>query len=767
MGEQSPRGACVRLASEYSNLVVEIDATDGSPIALIRGHERVRLETQVTLVTEGFESRAPQGGLEYSGTIDVTLARDVVHAREQLHLESRVYSVPARTTSSDWSVIWHYELRNSTPSLALRLDVVSRRGGAVLRNVQVDITAIVGDLDGWLVQAPGSKLRADLALADLSYVTAVQTVAGVESSSGIVALERVSDPQLFLLWPLSLTNYGEVAIGPSAGGMAAEWTTDIAGVPPEGGSLTAGPLMLDLMSTSFDALLLDVPDMLAAAGIVGPDDPPAWAADVNLYEVQIGFGVFRGGWTYEPYPTPQHLLNDLDRISALGYNCLQIMPKQPYPSYNVHDYDDISTSWCDEDMLRRIVDACHERGMHIILDILMHGVIDNEAMNAAVAAIDAGPYAARLDETTPDVTTLERDELHYYFVAWSRHVKDFEPYWRGGSPSRHPLVDEHPEWFTRDSAGGITGVYTQAFDLAHPAWQDYFVDKAVGIMQRLGIDGFRFDAPSYNYFMNWSERTRSDASVSMLGCLPMFAKLRTAMRNANPDSLLYTEPSGALYRMSMDLAYNYDEQFLVPAVIHRGAGKPHWIRNARELGRWIAVRDATLPRGSLTAHHLDSHDTFWWPEPGQKWRREQFGLPATAALMAVFCLSGGPYMTYVGGEVGIEDEVRAAAAVRREHPNFARGRSDYRAVVADHDDVYAVVRESSQGRGLLLVNLSDERVSSVIAVTSPGASELPPEPIVHLGRLSADWKREPRGNWTTQVQLEPFQVAAFNLPGHG
>lgn len=765
MGADRPGGANLRLTSEFSDLVVEIDASDGSPVALVRGDERLVLETRVTLVTEGTEARAPHGGLDYLGTTEVALATAAVEVRDQLRLGSRVHSVPVATTSPDWSMVWHYELRADTPGLALRLEVVSKRAGAVLRNARVDITAVVGELDGWRVQAPGSKLRADLALADLSYVTAVQTVAGVESSSGIVALERVEDPVLFLLWPLSLTNYGEIALGPATSGAATEWTTDIAGVPPQDGSLTAGPLMLDLVPTSFDALLPDVPDMLAAAGIVSPGAPPSWAADVNLYEVQIGFGVFRGGWTYEPYPTPQHLLDDLDRIAGLGYNCLQIMPRQPYPSYNVHDYDDISTSWCDEDLLRRIVDGCHERGMRIILDILMHGVIDNEAMDAAVAAIDAGPYVGRLDEATPDVTTLERDEMHYYFVAWSRHVKDFEPYWRGGSPSRHPLVDEHPEWFTRDSAGGITGVYTQAFDLANPAWQDYFIEKAVGIMKRLGIDGYRFDAPSYNYFMNWSDRTRSDASVSMLGCLPMFSKLRTAMRAANPDSLLYTEPSGALYRMSMDLAYNYDEQFLVPSVIHRGAGKAHWVRNARELGRWLEVRDATLPRGSLTAHHLDSHDTFWWPEPGQKWRREQFGLPATAALMATFCLSGGPYMTYVGGEVGIEDEVRAAAALRKEHPNFARGRSDYRSVTAAHDDVYAVVRESAEGRGLLLVNLSDQPVSSLVTVQPTGAAGLAPTPIDRLGRLPADWDRNTEGHWTASVRLDPYQAAAFDLLG--
>jgi glycosidase len=245
----------------------------------------------------------------------------------------------------------------------------------------------------------------------------------------------------------------------------------------------------------------------------------------------------------------------------------------------------------------------------------------------------------------------------------------------------------------------------------------------------------------------------------------MFAKLRAAMREANPDSLLYTEPSGALYRMSMDLAYNYDEQFLVPAVIHHGAGKVHWVRNARELGRWLAVRDATLPVGSLTAHHLDSHDTFWWPEPGQKWRREQYGVPATAALMAVFCLSGGPYMTYVGGEVGIEDEVRAAAALRREHPNFARGRSGYAAVVASHDDVYAVLRESDESSGLLLVNLGDAPIRSSLSLAARGEARGSVITGDLLGDLSLSWNAQADAGWTAEVALEPYQTAAYDLAG--
>ena len=756
----------IALTSEFSDLVVDLDPSTGAPLRLSSGGHTLTLQCRVRLITEGLEARAAAGGLDYVDTTDVFLAPNGVGSvSEQVMLGSRRFDVPVATSDPErWSALWHVEFKAEWPRLSVGLEVVSHCDAAILRNVVIDIVPALTDASGWQVQSPGSKMRANLELVDLTSETTIQTAAGVEGSTGLVAFECLDPSVTFLFWPLSKTNYGETALAPHSEGARLSWLTDVAGVPGAGGSLTAGPLQLDLIARDFPSILREVPTMLARAGITSPNNPPVWGAGANLYEVQIGFGVFRGGYQYAPYPTADDLLHDLGRIQSLGYTALQIMPRQPYPSYNVHDYDDITTNWGDEAILRQIVDECHARGMHVIFDILLHGVIDGEAMDAALAAIDSGPYVERLDEATPDVTTLERDEMHYYLVAWTRHVKDFEPYWRGGSPQRHALVDEHPEWFCRDSAGNITGVYTQAFDASHPGWQDYFIGKCLAIMERMGIDGFRFDAPSYNYFLNWSDRTRTDASVSMLGCLPLFERLRKAMRDQNPDSLLYTEPSGVLYRMAMDVAYNYDEQWLVRAVMEDGAGKSHWIRNARELGQWFAWRDATLAPGSLTAHHLDSHDTFWWPEPGFKWRREQYGEPATAALMAVFALSGGPYMTFVGGEVGIEDAVRAVNSLRLSHPWFARGGSNYDAVGIDRDDVYAVLRESTEGSGLLLVNLSDQPVTASVNLQVEGEPTVEAHHCADVltGGPESLWRLD-EGLWTTVVGLGAFEAKAFNV----
>jgi len=127
------------------------------------------------------------------------------------------------------------------------------------------------------------------------------------------------------------------------------------------------------------------------------------------------------------------------------------------------------------------------------------------------------------------------------------------------------------------------------------------------------------------------------------------------MKSIKSDSLLYTEPSGHSFRQSMDLNYNYDEQWLVTAICDSSARAPWGIAHAKDLAGWFESRNAMLPRGSVTAHHIDSHDTFWWPSWGKKWRREQFTLAQVKLLTLVFATLPGPFMMFSGGEIGIEE----------------------------------------------------------------------------------------------------------------
>ena len=759
------------LSSEFSELRLQLDPRTGAPRRLWRASApelAVDVDCAVGIVTGGTEHRGPTGGLEYRDTSDVTLApHGIGRVTERAGLSGRLFIVHALTSQPDrWSLTWRYEFRAEQPRISVSLELHALADDAIARNVDLTLGVTLAEKDVWRVHAPGNQLRTDLPLAALGRPTGISPAGGLRGSTGLIALDRADTPVTFVIWPLSKTELGEITLGPTDTGVRVTWRTDVAGQPGTGASLTCSALHLDLLGVPFAAVLDSVPQCLASLGITGPDRVPSWARVANIYEVQVGFSVFAGDYRYSPYPEAKDLLDDLDRIERMGYNTLQLMPRQPYPSYNVHDYADITTSYGDEAVLRELVAQCHARGMKVILDILLHGVVDGEAIAQAIEAIRSGPFADRLDEDTPDAFALDLSEADSYLISWSRHLLDFERYWIGGSPTHHPLIDEHPEWFCRDSSGAITGVYTKAFDVSHPQWQRYFIDSTLSLVRKLDVDGFRFDAPTYNNFHNWSARTRENAAVTMLGCLPLFDRLRTELKALRPEALMYTEPSGVLLRQAMDLNYNYDEQWLITAVMTGGGGNDHWVRTARELGSWLAQRDAALPRTALTAHHIDSHDTFWWPLPGHKWRREQYGPAAAAAWMTTFALSGGPYMTFVGGEEQIEDQARAVNRLRAEAPELVTGRSDYACVQVDDDHVYAVVRRSDAdlGLALVLVNLSEHLI---VTGCSLAADVLRSADAVvttrdALGGAALTWHREDTA-WRTTIELAPFASSAISL----
>jgi hypothetical protein len=225
-----------------------------------------------------------------------------------------------------------------------------------------------------------------------------------------------------------------------------------------------------------------------------------------------------------------------------------------------------------------------------------------------------------------------------------------------------------------------------------------------------------------------------------------------------PDVMLYTEPSGLLLRESMDVNYNYDEQWLFGALFGHDDPGSQEVRSAPELAEWLRQRDTWLPAGAITAHHIDSHDTFWWPLPGEKWFREQAGIAATRALTAVFALSGGPFMMFVGGEEGIEDDLVTIARLRDEHPELVVGKTEAGAVEVGSDRVYAVVRQGSAGRCLVLVNLGDQVVQTTVTLSDPA------ECAALRDLWSGDSVELTSGDGAgPSLTLEPFQIRVLDL----
>lgn len=687
--------ATIRTAD--SPLAIDLDPATGLPVRLTLsdpGGDLVQgVTASLTVETGGTEDRGWTGGLRYIDTVTVAASASQHRPVRRVHRGTFVeIAVPVAFDALPGTLL--YRLFPTSPYLEAALELEPTEH-VVLRNLRVSVS--VRAQENAVLNAPGNALRPDVPLTDLVGSTfGVSPLGGLRGSSGIIALS--STVATTTVWPTQRAEIPDILVTASDdGSVTIDVTTNFAAVLDVDAGAEITLVTLDLQRGDFEALRAQWPRWAQRYGLGSPDRKPEWVDAAQIYEVQIGTSFFWGGNSYSRYQTIDEVTADLDRISRLGFSVIQLMPKQPYPSYNVHDYDDVTTSYGDEDELRELVSAAHERGMRVILDVLLHGVVDQESVNAALDGIARGPLVDRLEEKPGDTLGTDVSDSTSYLIAWSRHIHDFADAWRDGSPERTPLQEEHPDWFFRDSQGTVTGVYTKAFDARNREWQRYFRDAMLELIRRLDIDGFRFDAPTYNDFPNWAGWARSRASLSALGCVPLFEDLREDIRLAKPDALMYTEPSGPLLRRSMDLNYNYDEQWLVSALADPGARTPHGVHTARDFMRWMQDRDRFLPEGSKTAHHIDSHDTFWWPHWGKKWRREQFGIEATKMLTITFLSLDGPFMMFTGGEEGIDAELQLLGSLRAERRELWTSPAVFDTVSDDSGHLLIVRRGGADG----------------------------------------------------------------------
>jgi glycosidase len=719
----SAQSIAIRLHSPETPFALELDPDTGLPNRVsteLSDHATITwaFECGVVLVFGGTEERDPTGGIRYVDTERTSDLRLRSSAPRVIHAGTSIlHEFDATLGALD--ITLQYRLFPQSPFLEFGMRLAHRGHDEFLvRGLEWSLRTFEEKAGSWVINAPGNCLHRNARIDELGDTSlGISPVGGLRGSSGTVIL--TDEDTSFTVWPNTASEPVLITVDHVAPhGVQFTVATELGAALTSGNAAEIRLGCLDLQPSDFAALTGQFPDWLARYGFTSPPVKPEWVRPASIYEVQIGTSVFWGGHEYTRYPTVADLTADLDRIQNLGFSVLQLMPKQPYPSYNVHDYYDVDVSYGDRGELEELVEQCHARGMRIILDVLLHGVLDNESIDGAVRGVQEGPYADRLHEPPGDSFSADVSDWATYLIAWSRHIMDFAPHWRAGSPPRTELEVTHPEWFFRDSTGNVTSIYTKAFDARSASWQRYFRDAMLFLLDGLKIDGFRFDAPTYNEFANWAPWARHRASASPLGCISLFVDMRNDIKERRPDALMYTEPSGHLLRRSMDLNYNYDEQWLVTALAKPEEATPRGVRTARQFAEWMQDRDAFLPPGSQTAHHIDSHDTFWWPAWGGKWRREQFPLPMVRALTAAFLALDGPYMMFTGGEEGLEDVLTALNGNRRHHPEVWQVTGAFRTDGADH--LLHSVRRTPTGTTLeILVNLSQAQTAP-FRLTAPG-----------------------------------------------
>jgi len=203
---------------------------------------------------------------------------------------------------------------------------------------------------------------------------------------------------------------------------------------------------------------------------------PLWYKDAIIYELPVrsfydsnddGIGDLPG------------LLQKLDYLQSLGVTCLWLLPIFPSPlkddGYDIADYRSIHPSYGTLDDFTRFLEAAHERGLRVIIELVLNHSSDQHAWFQRARHAPAG--------------SIERD-----FYVWS----DTDQKYRD---ARIIFVDSEPSNWTWDPVA--QAYYWHRF-FHHQPDLNYdnpaVLQEILGILDfwlGLGVDGLRLDAVPY------------------------------------------------------------------------------------------------------------------------------------------------------------------------------------------------------------------------------------------------------------------------------
>jgi 1,4-alpha-glucan branching enzyme len=224
-------------------------------------------------------------------------------------------------------------------------------------------------------------------------------------------------------------------------------------------------------------------------------------ADHELVIYELHVADFSGGED-DPYRRGKYLdaIAKLDYLSQLGINAIELMPINEYPGdyswgYKVRHFFATESSYGSTAELKQFIDACHARGMRVIID----GIFNHT------------------DEQCP----LMLIDRNYWYYEHMHYPEDPENHWG-------------PE-FNYDN-------YDQRLDLK-PAWK-YVGDVVRFWVREYHIDGIRFDAARQlgNFeFLAWvANEARQEAQIE--GTNKPFYTIAEYI----PDSHAVVKPDGPL-----------------------------------------------------------------------------------------------------------------------------------------------------------------------------------------------------------------------------
>lgn len=430
---------------------------------------------------------------------------------------------------------------------------------------------------------------------------------------------------------------------------------------------------------------------------------PDWARNAVIYEVNVR--QYTSAGTFSAFE--EHL----PRLKEMGIGILWFMPIHPIGEerrkgtlgsyYSVRDYYAINPEFGSIDDFKRLVDKAHSMGLHVLIDWVAN------------------------------------------HCAWD-----------------NPLVDQHPDWFTRDSDGNLMPPVKDwsdvvDFDYSNRDLWKYMIDAMKYWVSEFDVDGFRCD-------------------VAGMVPLEFWIEARKELEKIKPIFMLAEWESPQAHTKAFDATYGWQLYDLMIKIANQSLP-------ASSLGAYLQAQRQTYPRSAYRVYFTSNHDENSWH--GTEY--EILGRAAEALAVLVLTLDGIP-LIYSGQEAGLDkrlaffekDEIfwrehrmaeiyRILVNLRKANMalwNDGDGGEVEWVHTTDDARVFAFVRKKDGHKVFVILNLSGTETSvDLVGKSFVGGytQVLPFDPSVDLYFTGGE--RITLEPWGYRVFAEPLDVRLNNL----
>ena len=374
-------------------------------------------------------------------------------------------------------------------------------------------------------------------------------------------------------------------------------------------------------------------------------DMPDWAEHAVIYEVNVR--------QYTPEGTFKAFESHLPRLQKLGVKILWFMPIHPIGEknrkgtlgsyYSIRDYYGINPEFGTLEDFKDLVRKIHEMDMYVLIDLVAN------------------------------------------HTAWD-----------------HPLIEQHPEWYTQDENGDIVAPVEDWSDVAdlnydNSELRQYMIEMMSYWVRETDIDGYRCDV---------AELVPND----------FWGKSIAELRKIKPVFMLAEGQHPSLHAHGFNASYAFNLYWLFNDL---AVGK----RSSEEIDMFLTMNRYKYPPGSRRMFFTSNHDQNTWHGSAVK----RLGPAAEALAVLTFTLPGMP-LIYNGQEIGFtqqleffeKDEIEwqsspyetfynTLCSAYRNHESLNNG--DIKRLETGDTALYAFVRSTAGESALVIANLSSSSLN--------------------------------------------------------